>query len=733
VSASPAVPALLAAGAAQGQPGGARLPRPSTTRFLLLILMVCAAAMFAAYWWLVELRGNWVTEQAVCLAWLGRGTGEITGFNGCITGVVLRQEGVVLLGPAAVLAAGLVVAAVSVPLLLRFWRSPRPPPESLAERFEACLAGTGAWAARTGNRRRPRLVAVRRGTRGEARAFGFYPRYWVLADPLLVAGSPGQLTAVLRHELAHLQARDVDRARLARSVWGVFFVLVAPALIISVARQGGLAWLTVGLRLLVLWALIHLTFQSLLRAREHEADLLAAATQAASPAGAQTEPLAAVLTQQLHGIRSLRRGRFPARLPAFARAHPTEAQRAATLAEPRRAARLAVPEFLSAGVAAGVIFQEVAFAVGAPLPGTAAYWITGAVVAVPVCLVTVTALWRHELAGPGPLRYRAAAAAGALLGAGLLAGSQLSPRAATNWRMVQLVVSPVLPANLSIWVAGAAGLAALSLAAVAGGTLFTLWALAVARRLGPAVPGERAVTAARRLATGLAVAVLAVPLGALFAVCRLAADSANDGPQGASIAGLLQSRTLLGGLAATAALAAAALIAASMIAAGAARRRQATAPERGRGTATGRGRAALPVAAGCAAVLLVPAAAWSAGAVVRHAITPGPPLTAGPGSNALPLLPPGIARGTGPIGPGGVCYAEGFLTARERADPAVMSLLGGLFRRTPDRALEAVGVALTQASLAQGAAAADVAVPAWLAAGFRCNIIASVSTSQETP
>jgi len=70
----------------------------------------------------------------------------------------------------------------------------------------------------------------------------------------------------------------------------VFFVLVAPALIISVARQGGLAWLTVGLRLLVLWALIHLTFQSLLRAREHEADLLAAATQAASPAGAQTEP-----------------------------------------------------------------------------------------------------------------------------------------------------------------------------------------------------------------------------------------------------------------------------------------------------------------------------------------------------------------------------------------------------------------------------------------------------------
>ena len=178
---------------------GAGLPRPSTTRFALLMLMICAASSFAAYWWLVAERGDWQEEQNACLVRLGHAAaagGGVNVFNDCINRVALLQEGAVLLGPCAVIMVSLLIAYASVPVLLRLW-GPRAPRARAADRFEACLAESGS-------RRQPRLVTVKRGAGGEAHVFGMYPRYWVVADPLLVAGSDGQLAAMFRHELAHL-------------------------------------------------------------------------------------------------------------------------------------------------------------------------------------------------------------------------------------------------------------------------------------------------------------------------------------------------------------------------------------------------------------------------------------------------------------------------------------------------------------------------------------------------
>ena len=493
------------------QPSGAvplpeGLPRSSTTRFVLLILMICAAATFAGYWWLVAGRGDWVGAQIACLDWFGRvdePDGGATAFNACINSVAFRQEGTILLAPLAMIGISVVLAAASVPVLLRMWGRRQPPPR-LRQCFELSLRQVGL-------KRRPQLVAVRYGARGQARAFGFYPRYWVVTDPLVIAGSDAGLGAVLRHELAHLRSGDVDRARLARYCWGVFLVVLVPALTISVALQASGAWLAVCLRLLVLLALIHVTYQSLLRAREHEADLLAEAAAHPQPAARHGSALAAVL-----GAHASPRGRSRL-LPTFLRAHPTPAQRAAVLEHPELSARLSLMEFLSVAIAGGVMFYEVAFAVGAVAPALplGAYWITGAIVAAPVCLVTVSALWRHELAGPGPLSRWTVAAAGALMGAGLLAGSQLSPRAATNWEQVRLAPSPALPGNLSVWVIGALGTAALALAAVAGGALFMLWALGLVRKLTSfSLHGK----AWRRASVWLAAAVLAVPVGSWFAV-----------------------------------------------------------------------------------------------------------------------------------------------------------------------------------------------------------------------
>ncbi len=654
-----------------------RLPRPSTTRFILLVLMTCAAASFATYWWFIELRGNWLTEQAGCLTRLGQ-AGSVAAFNSCIDSVVLRQEGVVLLGPLAIVLAAVLVTIALVPVMLLIWGA-APPGARVRANFEASLARAGI-ARRSRGSRRPRLVAARRPVRGTARVFGSFPRYWVVTDAYLVSGTDEQLRAILAHELAHLRAGDIDRARLARSVWVVFFLVVAPALVISVAAQGGLAWVAVGVRLLVLTILIHLTYLALLRAREYEADLLAAEPSLARVLAAQHQP---------RGFRAL--------VPEFLRSHPAPARRLRVLSRAALAARLPVAEFLSTGIAVGVVFQELAFAAGALLPGSrdSAYWITGAMMAVPMCLVTVTALWRHELAGPGRLRLPAVAAAGMLLGAGLLAGSQLSPRAATDWGTVQYSVAPALPSNMSLQVAGFWGIAALAAAAIAGGCGYALWLLALARlRLG------------RRLATVLAIAVVAVPMGTWFEICRMAADSV-DGPQGTPIGDLLHGRVLLTALAVTGVTALMPVV------------------------LSGRWQQPAMAAACCAVAVLIPLAPWVAGGAFLDAVTPGPPLTSGP-SDVLPLLPPQMVQGREPLNTGLMCFVMAQVSAQDQAKPAIWRQIGLLLRRTPDRGMDTIGGALVRAAVSSSRGV-GLAKQAWLAARYRCDVLLDTPTPAYSP
>jgi len=659
-----------------------RLPRASTTRFILLIMMVCAASMFAAYWWLVSLRDNWLTEQNACVTMLERKSADLASFNGCIAGVVLRQEGGVLLGPAAVLLAALALTGVSVPVLLWAWGAATLPP-SLADRFQACLEPVAI-------RRMPALRATCRGSRGQARVFGIFPRYWVVVDPLLVAGTDTRLAMVFRHELAHLQAGDVDRARLARSVWGVFFLFIAPPLVASIATQGGLAWAAVGLRLLILLLLIHLAYLSLLRAREYEADQMAAASS-----GMSTDTIAAALA-----ARPISR-RFSAFVPVLLRTHPQTARRAAALRQPARTARLSMLEFASIGVAAGVIFQELALALSVVFSSAeVAYWITGAVVGLPICVVTVSALWRHELDGPGPLSRWTVLASGALLGVGLLAGSQLSPRAATNWGKVQLTVSPILPSNLSIGAAGAGAVEVLTVIAAVGGALYALWVLAASRRVIAASP-RRSPVRERRLFTALATGVLAIPAGTWFLLCRITANSV-DGPQGGPIADLLAGRALLAGVAATVSAAAMALLVG----------RHRTNP--------------ITAVAWLSAIVLLPAALWYGGAAVRRAITPGPPIAATASTNAEPLLPRQLTEGTGPIQASIVCLVVLPAPPPGPDSPATWQLVGRLLDRTPDQALDIVGGTLIRAARAPSSAARVMAKSAWTAAFYRCNILLSV-------
>lgn len=682
-------------------PHGTGLPRPSTTRFVLLILVICAGSSFVAYWWLIARHGFWMTEQARCLAWLSKphgGIADVNGFNQCITGLALRQEGAVLLGPVTVIVVSILATVTQVVVMLRSWGLKAPSPR-LSACFESCLREVGI-------RRRPRLATVRRGASGGARVSGIYPFYWVLADRhRAAAAKDGRLAVMLRHEMAHLRAGDVDRALLARSAWGVFFALAAPALVFSVAQQGGTAWTQVVLRLGILLVLIYLTYRSLLRAREHEADLAADAAQARYGLDPDAPTLASVLAEPQRKDRLRRRWR----LPPFLLAHPSPAGRIAVLSEPRLTARLSPAEFLSTGIAAGLIFQELAFAIGAVLPAhpEVAYWITGAVMAVPVCHVTITGIWRHELAGPGPLRHRAVILAGTLLGLGFLAGSQLSPRAAVDWGSVQLTVSPVLPSDLMLTAAGPLADAALAAAVMAGCALFMLWAVALVRELAP-LPRRDPVRRPYRVSVALAVAVLAVPLGTWFLLCRLAGNDRLD-PAAVPAADVLQGQLLFAALAAAAAVAFL-----SLLAAGIQRRGQAGSPLR-RVTA----RAALS-----SGVLVMPFVALGSGAAIQQwFITPGPPI-ANYGGGSLPLLPPSVADSSSPLKTGITCWIFTHVPNSGTTDPATLRLLGRLLQRTPDRPLDLLGGEFTRVAQAPSSATTEGLIASvWLAALNRCDTL----------
>ncbi len=664
-------------------------PSTSTTRFVLLMLVACAATTFATYWWLVAERGDWIGQQRACVRKLRHASPPgvlVSTYNGCMGGIALRQEGLVLLGAAAILVVTVIVTAGSVPAWLAYWGS-GPEQWRLTEVFERALTDLGV-------RRRPRLVMARRGSRGQARVFGIYPRYWVLADPLLVAAPGPALSALFRHEAAHLRAWDVDRARLARTIWGLFIAILAPALVISIARQGGVAWAQIGLRLLILFAAIHLIFLSLLRTREHEADVLA---DAAEPG------LAAILASQRQPRRRLRSW------PEFLRAHPSPARRAAVLENPRLLSKLSLPDFAVTGLAAGAIFQELAIAVGAVLPNnqTAAYCIAGLIIAIPIGLICVTGLLQDEAVRNGTSGL-VVAAAGALLGVGLLIGSQLSPRAATNWEQTQLIVSPVLPGSLSLPAVGLGGAAALALVIVIGVTLFALWARSFARALNAAF-ASRSDRWRLWVAVSVAAVVLSVPLGTWFVVCRLAGDSV-DGPQGEFIAALLHDPTLLLWTIVTTTVGLVALVSVVAMAGPAATLWWRTMPVR--------------VLTWAAVASLVPAMAWFGGVAVQRAVASGAAAAAagqGGANAALPDLPPAVTLGSGPISPGVGCLV---LTDQEHAEqfgPLDLEQLGSVLQRTSDQALDTMGAILVQA----GTAPIDTIREVWRAAAFRCFILNS--------
>ncbi|WP_432828033.1 hypothetical protein [Dactylosporangium sp. CA-092794] len=467
---------------------------PSTSGLVLVWLSVLSAALFAGDW-RVRLRGGGAAAHQACVGAAAAATSvagdpaaSVRALLGCTDAADRRAALATLAWPVAValLAGG---GYLLFPPLIRRLRRARP-----ADPAGPLFRLVAALSAEAGLRAHPVVEVAGHGI-GSGDTPSVYGRRWpyrILVPQIMelnaVRGSARD-TALLRHELAHVRARDVGRVYLTGSAWLVAAALVLPPLALDAVRHAPSAGPALSWRLLAIGALLYLALLAAVRHREHDADL--------ASGGVPVDPATA----------PARRGR-----PRF---HPSPARRAAVLRDPGRHLRPSAADAFVAGTAAGLCGTELGPLIDVilPLGPWPAYLAAAAVTAGPVLGVLGWGCWRPGAPPPGGR----APAAGAALGLGLVCGAQLAPRASADWWRV-FATAGGRAAELNLGRADPASGALIVAAAVAIGALIGLWCASVAR----ACPTDGGWGTAA-LAGGAA--VLAVPLGTWLLLVRLAAGS----------------------------------------------------------------------------------------------------------------------------------------------------------------------------------------------------------------
>ncbi|MGN9777619.1 M48 family metalloprotease [Micromonospora sp. H33] len=385
-----------------------------------------------------------------------RDLATVDAFLACIRDPT-RVRGWAMLAGAALLLAGLAVLLVLVPLVdaarLRRHRVALP---AARERFATLCAEAGL----TG-RRRPRLLVAGPPVREAFTTVrpGGRPLVVLPAAVAAAHADPARFDPVVRHELAHVRARDVAWVSTVRGLpW-----VVLPAVLAVAALRPEDNWPAVTpalLRSLILVTAIALLAAALLRLREHAADRLVA-----DPA-----PLAALL----------------ARAPATpGRAGPRRLLRRALGRHPDPAARIAALEAPAAAFDGGFTHAMVS------------------------AVVTVTAMGAASGVAHALDTTRDASGPAAVV-AGLLFGLGLTPA------MVRRAVAARRADRAGVWWRPVAGAA---VGFVAGAFLLPVISLpdAVAFPGGTTDPGTAASYAAVTAAAGTALTALCVLVGRLLA------------------------------------------------------------------------------------------------------------------------------------------------------------------------------------------------------------------------
>jgi Zn-dependent protease with chaperone function len=407
-------------------------------------------------------------------------------------------------GVCVVLAVALVVY-----LAMPHWKRRRRRLEPLtAEDAPEVVAQLAGLAAEAGLATAPRFVWNPLNRTAGGLAFGRVGRRYVALGGGLVTTfytDPEAFRAVVLHELGHVRNRDVDKAYFTMALWYSFLgVAVLPLLISLHDEHPRYVWSIVW-RLAALVALVYLSRNAVLRAREVYADVRAA--QSAGSADA--------LRRVIGGLPATARRRWRRLLSV----HPEPPARVAVLDDTDLLFRPGVGEALLAGIVLTLNYGQLQLLFhyyDSSLTGP--YWYAALAVA-PFCAgVVALGIWRaaflslaRRARGSGVWRV------GAALGIGFLAGEVLSLQTIVTSGDSSLPSGgvPELQGVVSSAMFGPGVLWAVL--ALAGLTLFALW-LDAAAAIWLSRGGERAPRYAMTAAIVVGGAVLTVMAGLFFLI-----------------------------------------------------------------------------------------------------------------------------------------------------------------------------------------------------------------------
>lgn len=340
-------------------------PLPTTTRFLLLVAALLASGLFVGNWFYSEVVDrDWFRVVIACQAQAREQTSGAAGVErlvetsriarSCSASTEQSRAAFAFGGMASAGLGGVVVLYVA-PYVIQRRRRLRP----FGPRLEPAAQRFAQLAAEAGLARLPVPVV---GPSAQRDAFSYgAPGYYRVALPPAAAvrwRDPMLFDPLVRHELAHVQHRDVALAWLARSIWYVLVPLLTLPVLIS-AISGDLSLIPDYLWRAVLLALtVVLISAGLLRSREHDADLRAARLSGGPG------PVSAVVARAI----GLRESSWYRRPLAH---HPSPAKRVAVLSQPHCVAHVTFLDGFVAAFLAALTIPLIALPVSILSPGLA--------------------------------------------------------------------------------------------------------------------------------------------------------------------------------------------------------------------------------------------------------------------------------------------------------------------------------------------------------------------------